>query len=79
VDDIISSGATLIHTLTYLKKWKYKPFCISVHGLFSRKVYKDALMLGAQAIITTNTISHFSNQIDIFPLIEEPLKKIISE
>ncbi|MEB3702786.1 Ribose-phosphate pyrophosphokinase [Candidatus Bealeia paramacronuclearis] len=66
VDDIISSGKTMIQTLEHLKKIGLpSPICIGIHALFSKSTYEDLLNAGAQRVITCNTIKHFSNGIKI--------------
>lgn len=66
VDDIISTGATMIETIEHLKKAQMKaPICIGVHGIFAGEAYKNLLAAGAQRVVTCNTIPHPSNAIDI--------------
>lgn len=77
VDDIISTGATLIETVSHLKNINMKPsICIGVHALFSKGSYDDILSAGAKSIITCNTIEHHSNAIDISSLILDCLSNI---
>ncbi|WP_372741596.1 ribose-phosphate diphosphokinase [Neptunomonas sp.] len=64
VDDIISSGRTMLETIQHLKHAGMKrPVCIGVHGIFSG----DAFMQLEQVsdVITTQCIPHPSNRIDI--------------
>ncbi|CAM3018465.1 MULTISPECIES: ribose-phosphate pyrophosphokinase [Legionella] len=66
IDDIISTAATMIETVTHLKSLKMKaPVCIGVHALFSGTAYDDLLKSGAKQIVTCNTIVHASNGIDM--------------
>lgn len=66
VDDIISTARTMIETIGHLKNVNMKPpVCIGVHGVFSGNAYEDLRQTGAGAIVTTNSISHPSNKIDI--------------
>lgn len=70
LDDIISTGRTLIETIQHLKTLGMKPaVCIGVHALFVSNAYEELQKTGAQAIVTCNTIAHESNQIDISELI----------
>ena len=65
-DDIISTGRTMIETIKHLKQAGLKaPVCIGIHGVFSGNAYEDLLAAGAKKIITTNTITHSSNMIDL--------------
>lgn len=78
VDDIISSGHTMAQTVRALRKNGARaPLCIGVHGLFAG----DALALlensGAASIVTSNTIEHASNAIDVFPLLASALAEIL--
>lgn len=75
VDDIISTGTTLIETIKRLKKIGMKPaVCIGVHALFSRHAYENIFDAGAKSVFTTNTIDDPSNAIDIVPIILQHLK-----
>lgn len=76
VDDIISTARTMIETVKHLKNANMRPLiCVGVHGVFSDKSYNDLKNAEADQIITPNTIPHFSNQIDLSPLIIKTLKK----
>ena len=71
VDDIISTGRTMIETINHLKKAGMKaPVCIGVHAVFAGNAYYDIQQAGAASIITCNTIPHLSNQIDISDLLK---------
>lgn len=70
LDDIISTGRTLIETIQHLKTLGMKPaICIGVHALFVSNAYEELQKTGVQAIVSCNTIAHESNQIDISELI----------
>ena len=70
VDDIISTGRTMMATIAHLKKAEMQPpICIGVHPLFAENAYHDLLHAGANTIISCNTIQHVSNQIDISDLL----------
>lgn len=69
IDDIISTGHTMIETVNRLKKAGMKPVsCIGVHAIFAGNAYEELLQTGAE-IITCNTIEHDSNKIDITQLV----------
>lgn len=77
VDDIISTGQTMIETIHHLKTLKLAPpICIGVHGLFSNDAYKKLIDAGANEVITCNSIFHNSNQIDLSSLIVDAIKSI---
>lgn len=66
VDDIISSGRTMIEPIKQLKKATSCPIiCIGVHAIFADNAYQDILNAGASQIVTCNTIAHPSNTIDV--------------
>ncbi|MBL26757.1 MAG: phosphoribosylpyrophosphate synthetase [Rhodospirillaceae bacterium] len=71
-DDIISTGQTLVRTLEYLRGG-VPPVCMAVHAVFADKAYADLHAAGAASIVTTNTIPHATNAIDIVPAIAEAL------
>lgn len=71
VDDIISTGRTLIETIRHLKKPGIKPVvCIGIHAVFANNAYELLKQAGAADIITCNTIQHISNRIDISGLLK---------
>lgn len=70
VDDIISTARTMIATVIHLKNAGMKrTTCIGVHGIFASNAYTDLIAAGAGAIVTTNTIIHPTNRIDLSYLI----------
>ncbi len=80
IDDIISTGRTMIKTADWLANAGFcPPVCIGVHALFS----EDALTVMQQAkiekVLTCTTISHESNQIDISNLLIQAYKEISSQ
>jgi ribose-phosphate pyrophosphokinase len=74
VDDIISTGTTMLAAIQQLLLMGFKnPICICVHALFNNEVYKSLLNAGAQAVITCDTIPHYSNKIEIIDIIAEAI------
>jgi ribose-phosphate pyrophosphokinase len=74
VDDIISTGHTMIETIGHLRKLNMKaPVCIGVHAVFAGDAYQELKNAGAKEIITCNTIPHESNTIDISDLLDVKL------
>ena len=72
VDDIVSTGRTLIETIGHLKRAGMRPpVCVAVHGVFARDAYDELRAAGAARVVTTNTIHHPSNAIDVAPLLAE--------
>ncbi len=65
VDDIISSGRTMIEAVKLLTAGGWaRPICIAVHGLFADR--SDILLeeLGAR-VVTSNSVPHRTNGIDL--------------
>jgi ribose-phosphate pyrophosphokinase len=70
VDDIISTGVTMSEAIKHLKSaGMMAPVCIGIHGVFASGAYDLLTASGASKVITTNTIEHPSNGIDISDLI----------
>jgi ribose-phosphate pyrophosphokinase len=70
VDDIISTGRTMIETIGHLKNAGMQPpICIGVHAVFAKNAFQEIKDSGAKEIITCNTIPHESNRIDISDLL----------
>ncbi len=75
VDDIISSGRTMIEPLKQLKKISPQPpICIGVHAIFADNAYQDLLDAGASQVVTCNTVQHPSNGIDISELLVQAIQ-----
>jgi len=72
VDDIISSGATMTAAVRALWRAEHRaPICLAVHGLFAGEAFETLQDAGAAAIVTTNTVRHPSNAIDVTPLLAQ--------
>lgn len=74
IDDIISTGRTMIRTSEALEAEGLKQaICIAVHALFSDDAYQLMRKAPIAQIISCNTVPHESNGIDISSLLCEPL------
>lgn len=74
VDDIISSGHTM---LTALRGWPAggpRPLCLGIHAVFAADAYEELLAARPCGIVTTNSIPHPSNAIDLTGLIAAELR-----
>jgi len=70
VDDIVSTARTMIETIGHLQRaGMQQPVCVAVHGIFADNAYHDLLRAGAARVVTSNTVPHPSNQIDVCALI----------
>ncbi len=76
LDDIISSGRTMQEALKVIAPlFRKSPIIIGVHGIFADGV--DAALRSAGArLVTTNSIPHASNEIDIAPLLSPVVQEI---
>jgi ribose-phosphate pyrophosphokinase len=76
VDDIISTGHTIIEAAKKAKKLGAKTVtAIGVHGLFVEGAVKKLKKGGVDYVVSTNCIKHETNAIDVSPVIIEELKK----
>lgn len=79
VDDIISTGQTMIQTLEQFEGSKKRAsVCVGVHAVFSEEAYQNLFKTGTR-VVSCNTVTHPSNEIDLSPLIAERVKKFIRE
>jgi ribose-phosphate pyrophosphokinase len=76
VDDIISSGRTMIETVRLIRaRGASAPVCVAVHGLFAGN--SDATLAQAEArVVTSNSICHPTNGIDVAELLASPLREL---
>lgn len=66
VDDIISSGRTMEVAVRRLLSLGFTaPVCLGVHGVFAEDAYERLVVAGASVIVSTNTVPHKSNGIDV--------------
>ena len=74
IDDIVSSGHTMIEAIKEIKKRKPKAIhCVCVHAIFSENAYEKMKKAGAKTIVSCNTIQHKSNKIDLAGTIAKAL------
>ncbi|MBN1644948.1 ribose-phosphate diphosphokinase [Candidatus Woesearchaeota archaeon] len=74
IDDIISSGHTMIEVIKQARKKGAKTItCMAVHGIFAENAYNKMKKAGATRIITTNTIQNKTSKIDVSGVIAESL------
>ncbi len=70
VDDIISSGGTMIEVVKQLRVAGFaKIACLAVHPVFAGEAFQKIKKAGATHIATCNSISHESNKMDISALL----------
>ena len=79
VDDIISTGRTMVEATKALLGRGFPPAVIvAVHGLFAGDAHPQLLAAGAARIVTTNTVPHRTNTIDVSGLLTAATQRLIS-
>ncbi|MDC6177067.1 ribose-phosphate pyrophosphokinase [Ralstonia solanacearum] len=78
VDDIISTGRTMIETIGHLRRaGLQKPVCIAVHAVFSGNAAQDLTEAGAGSIVSCDTIAHPSNAISVAPSLACAVRELL--
>lgn len=78
VDDIVSTAHTMIETVGHLGNAGMKPpVCVAIHAVFADNAYQELCDAGAERVVSTNTIPHISNDIDITPLLAESVQRMM--
>ncbi len=78
VDDIISSGRTMLSTLGQLQNGDLRRgCCIGVHGIFADQAWQELQRVAD--VVTTTTIPHPSNRIDISEALARPLREWLEQ
>lgn len=79
IDDVISSGQTLLRCVQALKSQQFKQIeCIAVHGIFADAIDKLLMAQGVTRLITTNSIPHSSNAVDLADLLQAPIESCLA-
>lgn len=79
VDDIVSSARTMIEAAKHLKELDCPaPFCVAVHAVFSAGSYSRLSEMAAKTV-TTNTVPHASNGIDVSALVAASVSDVLAE
>lgn len=80
IDDVIASGQTVLQCLRVLQSLGMKRIrCAAVHGIFAAGIDRRLLDAGLDVLVTTNTIPHSSNAIDISPLLVPAVREFLTE
>ena len=75
VDDIVSSGHTLLETIKDLHKLKARKIvCICVHGIFAENALQKLWRAGSK-VVSCNTIPNKATGIDVSGILADALKK----
>lgn len=74
IDDVIASGQTILECVKTLKSKGIDTIqCAAVHGIFADGSDQALLDSGLSKLITSNTITHPSNAVDITPQLVAPI------
>ena len=80
VDDIASSARTMIETIELLKRHeRAPPVCVVVHPIFAGDAYESLQRADPARVVSTNSISHQSNAIDISETLAEAVRKVVAD
>lgn len=80
VDDIISSGQTIVEALRHLTAAGLRPAtCVTIHAVFAAGAYENLLAAGAGRIVSTDTIAHPSNAIALAPLLAQAAVELLRD
>ncbi len=80
VDDIISTGRTMIETVGHLRRAGLAPpVCVGVHGVFADAAVGALLAAGAERVVTANTIPRPAAVIDLCDGLAEAVRESLSE
>lgn len=78
VDDIISTGRTMLATIDELRRrGAGAPVCIGIHAVFAEGAHDELLAAGAGRVVTCNTIPHPSNAIDVGALLADGTRELL--
>lgn len=79
VDDIASTAKTMIEVVGHLDRLAMKPpVCVAVHGVFAGNAYAELVASGTARVVTSNTIRHESNGIDVAGLIADAVLDVLN-
>jgi ribose-phosphate pyrophosphokinase len=80
VDDIVSTGHTLLATLAHLRMLGLPPAtCIATHAVFADGACEQLLAAGAARVVSTDTIPHPTNAIGIAALLAAGAEPLFGE
>jgi ribose-phosphate pyrophosphokinase len=77
VDDIASSGQTLVEAARGLRSLTPGPVtCVVVHALMAADASSILGAAGVARFVSTNTVTHATNAIDVVPLLAEKIRPL---
>ena len=80
IDDIVSSGHTLVETIKQLDSaGMSSPLAVVIHGIFAETAMEAINQAGIRELVTCNTISHDSNRIDVSKVLGQASKELVEQ
>ena len=78
IDDIASSGRTLVEAVNGLRSLASRPVtCVVVHALLTPDAEAAIQAAGVARFVSTNTVAHATNAIDIVPLLADRIRRLL--
>lgn len=77
VDDMISTGHTMIEAVHALKAHRHSPICVVTHALFDQQAEILLRESGVQAVVSCNSVPHPSNAIDLSSVLAQTVKSLL--
>lgn len=78
IDDVISSGRTLIATLEHLRAQRTPPpVCVAVHGVLAGDALPALAAAGAARVVCGNSVAHAATPIDLTGLLVDGLEAML--
>ena len=79
IDDVISSGQTLLKCIDALYEQGIEQVaCAAIHGIFADDADTKLLDKGITQLITTNSIPHYSNLLDLSDILLAPIQECLN-
>lgn len=78
VDDIVSTGTTLIETLGHVRRAGLRPaVCVVIHALFSGDAWQNLEAARPARLVTCDAVPHLTNAIDLSGPIADAIRELI--
>lgn len=76
IDDVISSGHTILNTLAALQRVGMERVdCAAVHGIFAEGIDATLYERGIRRLVTSNSVPHASNGVDLSAYLAGPIER----
>ncbi|SOY70942.1 Ribose-phosphate pyrophosphokinase (fragment) [Cupriavidus taiwanensis] len=78
IDDIVSTGLTMVETIKHLRRaGMTAPLCIAIHAVFCGSAARDLESAGAGRVVSCDTIVHPTNTISVAPDLASAVSEIL--